>query len=191
MIEATDLKNGTTFLLEGMPYKVEKYRHQKIARGGGRVKLSLRNLETGDLEEKTLNSSVKVEGITTIKKPMKFLYKTDKSAFFVDNKTYEQTEIPLSFLDKLASYLNEGQEVDVLFWSKEGEDRALSVDIPPKVTLKVKETAPGAKGDSATNVYKPATLENGLRVKVPLFIKRDDRVVVDTRTGEYVERAKN
>ncbi|KKT33341.1 MAG: Elongation factor P, partial [Candidatus Woesebacteria bacterium GW2011_GWB1_44_11b] len=92
---------------------------------------------------------------------------------------------PLKVIENELPFVKEGEDVDVLFW----ENKALSVEISPKVTLEVKETAPGVKGNSATNVYKPATLENGLEVKVPLFIKAGDKVRVDTRTGGYIERA--
>src|SRR3989344_5194363 len=133
MISATALKNGTTFLLSGTPDRVVKYAHQKIGRGGATVKLSARNLVNGNLEEKTMNSTLKD---------------------------------------------------DEIFWG----DKALSVEIPPKVTLTVVETDPGVKGNTASNIYKPAKLENGILIKVPLFIKSGDKIRVDTRTGEYVER---
>ena len=150
------------------------------------MKLSVRNLSTGGLEQKTLSSSVKVEEIETVKKRMQFLYGDSSVASFMDPGTYEQIEIPLEVLGEAINFIKEGEEVDVLFW----DEKALSVDIPPKVTLEVSETPPGVKGDTASNVYKPAVLENGLKVKVPLFIKTGDKIRVDTRTGEYVERAK-
>jgi elongation factor P len=186
MIEATNLKAGTTFLMDGKPYKVVKYTHQKIARGGGTVKLSIRNLRSGKLEEKILSSSSKVEGIATIKKPLQFLYKDSDVCVFMNSKTYEQIEIPLNLLEESIQFIKEGEIVNVLFF----DNKALSVEIPTKVVLEVTETVPGVKGDSATNVYKPATLENGLQLKVPLFIKKGDRIKVDTRKGEYVERIK-
>jgi elongation factor P len=186
MINATDLKNGITFTMDGKPYRVVKYAHQKIARGGGTVKLSLRNLQNGNLVDKTLNSNVKVDQITTSKKPFQYLYKDAENAVFMDNTTYEQVEIPNIVIKGDLPYIKEGDNVNVLFW----EERPLSVDIPPKVKLKVFETAPGVKGNSATNIFKSAKLENELTVKVPLFIEEGDSVVIDTRTGEYVERGK-
>jgi elongation factor P len=104
----------------------------------------------------------------------------------MDPKTYEQVEIPLTVLGDQILYVKEGGSASVLFW----DDKALSVDLPPKASFKVKETDPGVKGNSATNIYKQAVLENGLKLKVPLFINIGDNVVVDSRTGEYVERAK-
>lgn len=184
MITATSLKNGTTFLYENTPYKVLKYFHQKIARGGGTIKLTLRNLKTGEKQEKVFNSSVKVEEIATVKKPMQFLYKDGETATFMDPDTFEQKEIPISAIEEEIPYLKEGQNADIIFWNNE----ALSIDIPPKVTLRVEQTDPGVKGNSATNIYKPATLDNGMSIKVPLFIKTGDKIRVDTRVDEYVER---
>ena len=185
MVEATNLKAGTTFLRDGDPYKVVKYNHSKIARGGGTVKLSARNLRSGKLTDISLNSNAKIDEITTTKRPLQFLYMNGDSAIFMDPNTYDQIEVPESAIKDQLIYIKEGDTTDILFW----EEEPLSVDIQPKVTLEVEETAPGAKGNSATNVYKPAKLENGLEVKVPLFIKAGDKIRVDTKTGEYVERS--
>lgn len=185
MISATNLKKETTFEMDGTPFKVLKYEHQKIARGGGTVKLSVRNLKTGAKEQKSFSSAVKVNEITTIKKPLQYLFSDGTSATFMDEKTFEQIEIPLEIIKNELIYIKEGNVADILFW----EEKPLSIDIAPKATLVIKETNPGVKGNSATNVYKPAKLENNLEVKVPLFIKVGDKIRVDTRTGEYVERA--
>lgn len=184
MIEATELKNGTTFLLSGKPCKVVKYTHQKIGRGGANVKVSIRNLTTGALEEKTFNSSEKFEEISTIKNKLQYLYKDEKEAYFINSKTFEQISIPLSIVGDDIYFCKEGEEINVLFWG----DKPLSVEIGPKVNLKVVDTMPGVKGNSATNIYKPAVLENGLKIKVPLFINNGDKIRVDTRSITYVER---
>lgn len=186
MISSTDLKNGTTFLSDGKPYKVVKYSHKKIARGGATVKVTAKNLETGSVEDKTYSSNVKVEDISTRRKRLQFLYVDGDSVVFMDPDSYEQVEIAVSIVKDELLFIKEGEKVDVLFW----DDKALSVDISPKVELKVVDTDPGVKGNSASNVYKPAKLENGLSIKVPLFIENGDRIRVDTRTSEYVERAK-
>lgn len=185
MITATDLKNGTTFLSDGKPFKVVKYTHTKMGRGGATVRVSARNLETGDLSEKSFDAGNKVDEITTSKKRMQYLYNDGENASFMDPGNYNQIEVDLKVLGDTISFIKEGSEVDVLFW----EDRALSIDIAPKVVLEVTDTDPGVKGNSASNVYKSAVLENGLQVKVPLFIKIGDKVRVDTRTSEYIERA--
>lgn len=184
MIEATELKSGTTFLLDNTPFRVEKYKHQKIGRGGATVKVTVRNLKTGEQQEKRLNSSHKVENISTVKKPLQFLYSNKSAATFMDTSTFEQVEIPTDVLGEDLVYIKEGEDVDILFW----EDRVLSIDMPSKVNLIVKTTDPGVKGNSATNIYKSCELENGLEIKVPLFINPGDKIKVDTRTGEYVER---
>lgn len=191
MISATDLKNGTTFLHYGKPYQVIKYTLIKMGRGGAVVKISARNLETGSIEEISYSSNNSVEEADISKKKLQYLYKDTQNAVFMDSISFEQVEIPLRVLGDDISYCKEGESIDILFWSLgEARDKALSVALPPKVNLKVVQTDPGVKGNSASNVYKPAVLENGLTVKVPLFIKVNDSVKVDTRTGEYVERVK-
>ncbi len=186
MIEASVLKNGITFLSYGKPHKVIKYSHIKMGRGGAIVRVTARNLETGGVVTKTYSSNVKVEDIVTEKRKLKFLYSDGENAYFIDPKTFEQTSILLGVLGDDINFIKGDADVDVLFWG----DKPLLADIPPKVVLKVIDTPPGVKGNSASNVYKDATLENGLKVKVPLFINQNDKVKVDTRTGEYIERAK-
>jgi len=186
MINATDLKNGTTFLANGKPYKVIKYSHIKVGRGGAIVRVNVRNLETGGVEEKTFSSNVKVDNVDTQKKKLQFLYKDSVNAVFMDPKNYEQTEVPQDVITDELPYIKEGEEAVLLFW----DDRVLSIEIPPKVKLKIAETAPGVKGNSASNMYKSAVLENGVSLKVPLFVEEGEEIVVDTRNGEYVERAK-
>lgn len=190
MVTATDLKTGVSFLMNGKPYVVIKYAHQKIGRGGATVKLTVRNLATGIQEEKSFSSANKFDEIATQKKKLQYLYQDEDNAIFMDPKTFEQTEISLDILGEDVKYIKDGDEVNVLFWNPPvgGQVQALSVEIPPKVELKVVETAPGVKGNSATNIYKPAKLENGVELKVPLFIKTGETIRVDTRTGEYVER---
>ena len=194
MVAATALKNGFTFLMDGKPYQVVKYEHQKLGRGGATVKLSMRNLKNGAFEQKTLSSNIKVEEITTTKKELQYLYSDGEVASFMDPKNYDQVEISLDVIKDQIAYIKEGESVNVMFWDNPSKDsgqaEALSVEIAPKVTLKVAETDPGVKGNSASNVYKSAKLENGLDVKVPLFIKVGEKIRVDTRTGEYVERVK-
>lgn len=186
MISATDLKNGTTFLSNGKPYQVIKYSLIKMGRGGATVKVTARNLETGSTEEKSFSSNLTIEPVNTYKKKLQYLYKTGNALIFMDPVTYEQAEIPLTVLGDAALFVKEGEAVDILFW----DEKPISCELTPNVTLMVTECDPGVKGNSATNIYKPATLENGLKLKVPLFIKVGDRIKVDTRTGEYVGRAK-
>lgn len=189
MIPVTELRAGATFQMDGTPYVVVKYTHVKMGRGNATIRVACRNLRSGGVEEKTFTSGATVEPITTIKRSLQYLYADGQNIAFMDPKTYEQVEIAKSILGERQHFLREGQGVDVLFWSQEGQDVPLDVALPPSVVLTVTETDPGLKGNSATNVYKSAVLENGLQVKVPLFIKIGDKVKVDTRSGEYVERA--
>ncbi len=186
IMNATELKNGATFLHYGHPYQVVKYNLIKLGRGSAYVKITARNLESGGTEEISYQSNASVEEADTGKRKLQYLYKDATTAYFMDPRSFEQVEIPLSILGDSILFVKEGAESSVLFW----EEKALSIEIPPKVVLSVKETDPGVKGNSATNIYKPAVLENGLKVKVPLFINTGESIRVDTRTGEYIERAK-
>lgn len=186
MLQSTELKNGVSFLADGKPYRVVKYTFIKMGRGGATVKLTVRNLETGSVEEKSYSSNVKVDELTTTKKTLQYLYTAEPIATFMDPKTYEQIEIPTSVIADQLPFIKEGEEATILFWG----EKPLSIDIPPKVTLTIIETDPGVKGNSASNMYKSAKLDNGMTVRVPLFIGVGEKVRVDTRTGEYVERAK-
>lgn len=191
-INVTDLKGGVAFLHYGKPYQVVKYNLIKLGRGSATVRVTARNLETGGTEEIAYQSNTNVEEASTNKRKLQYLYKDGTTAYFMDSVTFEQVEIPLAVLESQISYIKEGEQVTILFWEDPTTSSglvALSVDLPPKVVLKVIETDPGVKGNSASNIYKPAVLENGLKTKVPLFIKTGELIRVDTRTGDYVERA--
>ncbi len=183
---ATDLKNGTTFLHYGRPYQVTKYSLIKMGRGGAVVKVMAKNLETGSTEEISYSSNASVEEADTEKRALQYLYKDATTAYFMDPRSFEQIAVPLKILEDQILYIKEGETSTVFFWG----EKALSVDIPPKVVLTVAETDPGVKGNSASNIYKSAVLENGLKAKVPLFVNQGDKIRIDTRTGEYIERAK-
>lgn len=185
MLVATDLKNNVTFLLDGKPCKVVKYAHTKVGRGGASVTVSFRNLESGKLEERTWQSTAKFDEISTQKRQLQYLYRDPETAYFVHPETFEQIEIPVSILGDDILFLREGEMASILFW----EDRPLQAEIPPKVVLTVSQTDPGVKGNSATNMFKSAVLDNGISIKVPLFVNTGDKIRVDTRTSEYVERA--
>ena len=187
MINSTDLKNGVAFMHHDKPYQVTNYSLIKMGRGGATVKLTAKNLESGSTEEISYSSNVSVEEADTSKRTLQYLYKDAVSAVFMDARTFEQIEIPLAVLGDQIYYLSEGDNVVVLFWG----EKALSIDLPPKVVMVIKETDPGVKGNSVSNLYKSAVTENGLTIKVPLFIEQGEKVKIDTRTGNYVERAKD
>jgi elongation factor P len=186
MITVQDLKNGVTFQMDGQPFIVLKYEHIKLGRGTATIRVKVKNLITGTTLEKTFINSARVEEITTLRRKIQYLYKDGKNYIFMDPKTYEQVAITGDVLDSSANFLKAGEDLNILFW----DERALWVELPPKMEFTVAETPPGVKGNSATNMYKPATLENGLELKVPLFVNKGDKIRVDTRTGEYVDRAK-
>lgn len=185
-INATELRAGTAFLYEGKPFKVTKYQLIKMGRGGATVRVNCVNLETFSNVEHAFSSNLSFELITLNKKKLQYLYKDEKTAYFMNGDTYEQIEVPLTILGNDILFVKEGGDCDILFWN----DRAMSVDLPPKINLKVVDCDPGVKGNSASNFLKSATMENGLVVKVPLFIKIGETIRVDTRSGDYVERAK-
>ncbi len=193
MISVTELRNGATFHEDGRPFLVLNYKHTKLGRGKASIRVKVKDLQTGSVLEKTFISGAKVEPIQTQKKLMQYLYQEGESFVFMDPVTFEQNTISSKVLGKQARFLKEGQEISILFQEPSTSSgrgkKPLLAELPISLEFKVKETGPGVKGDTATRSFKPATLENGVVVKVPLFIKVGDKIKVDTRTGEYLERA--
>ena len=184
MILATKLKVGVNFEHKKKPFRVIDYKHTHMSRGGGTVKIKAKNLLEGGVLALTFKSTEKIEDIDVNKKTFQYLYKENDNFVFMDPVSFEQIEIEEKIIGKEAVYLKEGEEVELLMW----DDNILGLQLPPKVVLKVAEADPGEKGDSASNVMKQAKLENGMKMKVPLFVNKGDRVRVDTQTGEYVDR---
>lgn len=187
MISVTRLRKGTNFELDGQAYRVLNYQHTHMSRGGGSVKVKIRNLIDGSVVSRTFQSTEKVEDIQVIKRPLQYLYKED-DYIFMDPTSFEQISVSATVIEDQAAYLKDGETVQVLVWDE--QDMVLGLDLPPKMEFIVTQAAPGEKGDSASNVYKDAVLENGLKIRVPLFINQGDKVRIDTRDGEYVERVK-
>ncbi len=184
MISVTDLKAGTTFEENGQLLQVLSYEHTKMGRGSANIKVRVKNLTTGSTTEKSFINGARVNNVQLNKRELQFLYKDSENAYFMDPNSYEQITMSLSKIDGEV-YLKEGESFQVSFL----HDEALSVLFPPKMVFVVTETAPGAKGNSATNVFKDAILENGLKTRVPLFMSIGDKIRVDTRTGAYSEKA--
>ncbi len=184
MIGVTDLRAGTTFKEDGNLYQVVSYEHIKMGRGSANIKVKVKNLNNGSTIEKSYINGAKVDDVMVIKKDLQFLYKDEDNAYFMDPNTYEQIIVNLKRIDG-SEYLKEGESFTVSFL----DDEALSVLFPPKMVFKVIDTAPGIKGNSATNVFKDAELENGIKTKVPLFINIGEAIRIDTRTGAYTEKA--
>jgi elongation factor P len=190
MIPVTSLRAGTTFLEHHQPHLVLKYEHTKMGRGTGNVKVKCRNLRSGATVEKTFITGAKVEPVTTQTKHLTYLYRDGDQLVFMDPRSFEQFLVPHSVVGEASKFLKESAPIQVLFWENQGQLEPLTVELPPKLTFTISQTAPGIKGDSASNVYKDATLENGVKIRVPLFISPGDSIRVDTRSGEYLERAK-
>lgn len=186
MISTNEFKTGVTILFDGNIYEVMEFQHVKPGKGGAFVVTKLKNLRSGAIIPYTFNAGVKVENAIIEKKEMNYLYDEGDFAVFMDNETYEQKEIHREIISDQLQYMVIGHNVIVRTY----EDEVIGLDLPDKVTLEVTDTPPGEKGNSATNVTKEATLETGIKIRVPLFINSGDRIVVNTTTGKYDTRAK-
>ena len=184
MISVTDLRAGTVFEEEGKILQVLSYEHIKMGRGSANIKVKVKDLKSGATINKSFINGSKVSDVNLSKKDLQFLYKDGERAYFMDPNNFEQVGI---FLEKLSGheFLKEGENFSLSFY----QNQPLSLSLPPKMKLKVEETGPSTKGNSATNVFKDAVLENGVKTKAPLFIKTGDTISVDTRTGAYSEKA--
>lgn len=184
MISVTDLRAGTTYEEDGNLLMVISYEHIKMGRGSANIKVKVKNLKSGGTLEKSYINGAKVNDVQVMKKDLQYLYKDDEFAYFMNPATFDQIQINLKKIPD-HQFLKEGESFNIAFLG----DEALTVTLPPKMVFKVMETAPGIKGNSATNVFKDATLENGIQTKVPLFINTGESIRVDTRTGAYSEKA--
>ena len=184
MVPVTTLRAGSTFEQDGDIYQVLTYEHLHLRKTSAIVKVKVKNLKTQALIEKSFVSNKGVNPIRITKRDLQFLYKDKDAAHFMNPLTFEQTSIHLKLLDG-CQFLKEGHSFSLSFY----EHEPLSIDLPPKMEFKVTETGPGVKGNSATNIFKDAILENGLKTKVPLFVNTNDVVRIDTRTGSYSQKA--
>lgn len=184
MIGVTELRAGTIFEDQGQIFQVLSYEHIKMGRGSANIKVKVKNVKSGSTTEKSFINGARVNNLHIIKRDLQFLYKDDTDAYFMHPETFEQVQIPLRVIPE-HPYLKEGMSFTVSFLGEE----ALSVLFPPKMEFRVVDTGPSLRGNSATNIYKDAELENGIKTKVPLFIGIDDVIRVDTRTGSYSEKA--
>lgn len=184
MYSTTDFKKGLKIELDGTPFEIIEFQHFKPGKGGAMVRTKLRNMLNGRVVDKTFRSGEKVGRPDMETRGMQFLYREGADFAFMDMTTYDQLSIPGETLADKGGYLKDGQEAKVLLYNGE----PLDIEIPPSVVLEVTETEPGAKGDTVSNVMKPATLETGVSVQVPLFVNTGDSIKVDTRSGEYLGR---
>ena len=183
-IDTSQFRNGIKIELDGSPFVMIYFQHVKPGKGGAFVRTKVKNLLTGKVLDRTFRSGEKVQDADVEERTMQYLYLDGEDRVFMDNATYEQTPISNAVLGDARSFLKENTHVNVLFW----RGNPVNIDLPPFIEVAVSECEPGIRGDTASNVTKPATLETGATVQVPLFIKEGDMIRIDTRTREYSER---
>jgi len=184
MISTNQFRNGSAIRVDGKRFTILYFQHVKPGKGGAFVRTRLRNIDSGAVVEKTFRAGEKLENVQTQSRPMTYLYKDGDLLHFMDSDTYDQVAVPAEVVGEAAGYVVEGGTVSVL--SADGE--VVSVEPPAHVDLEVTQTDPGLKGDTAHGGSKPATLETGVVVQVPLFVNTGDRVRVDTRSNAYLTR---
>jgi elongation factor P len=184
MISTGDLKRGMTVELDGELQNILEYHHIKMGRGSAQVRIKMRNVKSGAIVERTYQAGEKFRRAIVDRKTVQYLYHEDNMYTFMDTETFEQTTLSTDQLGEVTSYLTDGQTLDVLMY----QDEPIGAELPPSVELTVTQADPGYRGDTATGGNKPATLETGLVVTVPLFVNEGDRIRVDTRSGQYIER---
>ncbi len=187
MADTSDFRNGLIIKFKNDLYTITEFQHVKPGKGGAFVRTTLKNLRTGKVLDNTFRSGEGIEIVRVERKKYQYLYRDGDFLVCMDNDNYEQINIPIEKFGDGVNYLKESEEVEILF---NGND-ILNVEIPIFVVLKVVETEPGFRGDTATGANKPAKLETGASINVPLFVNEDDILKVDTRTGAYVERVKS
>ena len=185
-VNTNDLKRGMTLDLEGTLYQVIEFQHVKPGKGGAFVRTKLRNVRTGGVVDRTFNAGVNIGLAIVERKEMQFLYRDGDDFVFMDTESYDQHHVPSGIVGDMANYLTEGAMAIVAMH----EGTAIGAELPASVVLRVASTDPGVKGDRVSGALKPATLETGLVVQVPLFVEEGDALKVDTRTGQYLTREK-
>ena len=186
MVTAGDFRNGVTFEMDGSVYSIIEFQHVKPGKGAAFVRTKIRNVLTGAVTERTFNPTDKFPTAYIERKDMEYLYSDGDLYYFMDNETYEQTPINGSVLGDAFKFVKENMICRVMSY----QGNVFGIEPPNFVELMVTATEPGVRGDTATNVTKPATLETGAVIRVPLFINEGETIRIDTRTGEYMERVK-
>lgn len=187
MANTSEIRNGLCIKHSNDIYSVVEFQHVKPGKGAAFVRTKLKSLTTGKVIDNTFPAGHKIEIVRVERRKYQFLYNDDMGYHFMDNETYEQTMIPEKLIDN-PKFLKEGSEVEILFNTE--DDSPLQLELPQYIIFKVTYTEPGVKGDTATNTLKPATVETGAEIRVPLFINEGDLVKVDSKTGNYMERVK-
>lgn len=185
MINSTDFRTGLTIEIDGGVWQIVDFQHVKPGKGAAFVRAKMRNLATGAVVERTFNAGERLPKANIDRRIMQYLYEGDGNYVFMDNDTYEQTELTKEQIGNGINFLKENMDVKVISY----ENRVLGVELPNTVELVVVKTEPGIRGDTATGGSKPATMDTGYVVKVPLFINEGDHLLIDTRSGDYIQRA--
>lgn len=185
MISAGDFRNGVTFDEDGNLHQVVEFQHVKPGKGAAFVRAKVRNIITGTILEKTYNPNDKFPTAFIERKDMQYLYQDGGLYYFMDNETYENIPIGSDIIGDNMKFIKENENVKVL----SHKSNVFGIEPPTFVVLEISETEPGVRGDSTTNVMKPAVTETGADIRVPLFVNQGDKIKIDTRSGEYVERA--
>ena len=186
MYQPTDLKKGTVCQIDSKPYRVVEYSQKVMGRGGSIVNVKLKNLIDGSVIPKTFKGQERIEVAEVSNKTVQYLYNDGSNFFFMDPESFEQFELPADIVDNASNFLKEGDELTLQFF----DGKVINVELPKNLYLKVTYTEDVVKGDTTSSVMKDATMETGLVVKVPAFIKQGDIISVDSSTGEYRERKK-
>lgn len=184
MISTGDLRKGIIVEIDNQLFSILEYQHQKIGRGSAQVRMRLRNVRTGSISDTTVQAGSKFPRVRLDQRSMSFLYAEESAYHFMDQQSYDQIGLTAQQLGEAVNYLKDGMVLQVQFY----EDEPVAVDLPITVELQITQTDPGFRGDTATGGTKPATLETGLVVQVPLFVNQGETIKVDTRSGTYLER---
>jgi elongation factor P len=184
VISTSDFKNGLNILVNGEPYQITWFQNHKPGKGGALMRVKLKHLKKGSTIERTFKSGEKFEVLSIVRQKKQFLYKEGPNFNFMDMNSYEQIVISSKILGKITNFLKENLEVEAIYL----ETELISVDLPAIIEMIIVKTEPGIKGNSVSNITKIAKLETGADIRVPLFIKEGDKIKVNTRTCEYVER---
>ena len=184
MIDINDIKNGMTVIIDGNLYQIVEFLHVKPGKGAAFMKTKLKNLKTGTTLERTFNTNIKIQKANITKKVMQYLYNASDTYYFMDMSTYEQVELSEKQIEDQKMYLKENLDVELVYF----ESDLIGLNLPEKIEYTVTYTTDAVKGNTSQGAQKDATLENGLQIKVPLFVNENDVVIVSTKDGKYVSR---
>lgn len=183
-MDTSQFRNGSKIELDGEPFVITYFQHVKPGKGGAFVRTKVKNLKTGRVLDRTFRAGEKIEEADVEERKMQYLYADGESLVFMDSQSYDQMSISLEQIGDAKLYLKENTEIEVILYKGE----PINIELPAFIEVEIAQTDPGVKGDTASGATKPATIETGAVIQVPLFIKEGERVRVDTRSGEYVER---